>query len=81
MALEVTGDFQLSAPLESVWEKLNDPDVLKACIPGCEELKKLPDGGFPASKRGVKTPPSSSSALPPEGGKGVMEIPIYPGRG
>ena len=43
MALEMTGDFQLSAPREFVWEKLNDPDVLKACIPGCEELEKLPE--------------------------------------
>jgi uncharacterized protein len=51
MALEMTGDFQLSAPRESVWEKLNDPDALKACIPGCEELEKLPDGGFRASTR------------------------------
>jgi carbon monoxide dehydrogenase subunit G len=51
MALEMTGDFQLSAPRESVWEKLNDSDVLKACIPGCEELEKLADGGFRASTR------------------------------
>lgn len=31
-----------------VWEKLNDPDVLKACIPGCEELEKTHDRGFRA---------------------------------
>lgn len=31
-----------------MWEKLNDPDVLKACIPGCEELEKIDDRGFRA---------------------------------
>lgn len=31
-----------------MWEKLNDPDVLKACIPGCEELEKTDDRGFRA---------------------------------
>jgi carbon monoxide dehydrogenase subunit G len=31
-----------------VWTKLNDPEVLKACIPGCEELEKTEDNGFRA---------------------------------
>jgi carbon monoxide dehydrogenase subunit G len=31
-----------------VWEKLNDPAVLKACIPGCQELNKTGDNGFQA---------------------------------
>ena len=38
MALTMTGEVDLAAPQQVVWEKLNDPDVLKACIPGCEEL-------------------------------------------
>jgi carbon monoxide dehydrogenase subunit G len=46
MALKLTGEYQLSAPRESVWEKLNDSSVLKACIPGCEELEKLADVAF-----------------------------------
>jgi uncharacterized protein len=48
MAMTMTGEVQLAAPREAVWEKLNDPEVLKACIPGCEELEKTEDGGFRA---------------------------------
>jgi hypothetical protein len=31
-----------------VWAKLNDPEVLKACIPGCESLEMLSDNEFQA---------------------------------
>jgi len=48
MAMTMTGEVQLAAPREAVWAKLNDPEVLKACIPGCEELEKTEDGGFRA---------------------------------
>jgi carbon monoxide dehydrogenase subunit G len=48
MAMTMTGEIQLAAPREAVWSKLNDPDVLKACIPGCEELEKTDDQGFRA---------------------------------
>jgi hypothetical protein len=48
MAMTMTGEIQLAAPRDKVWEKLNDPDVLKACIPGCEELEKTDDQGFRA---------------------------------
>jgi carbon monoxide dehydrogenase subunit G len=48
MAMTMTGEIELAAPREKVWEKLNDPDVQKACIPGCEELEKTDDQGFRA---------------------------------
>jgi carbon monoxide dehydrogenase subunit G len=48
MAMTMTGEVQLPAKREVVWEKLNDPEVLKACIPGCEELTKEADTGFRA---------------------------------
>jgi uncharacterized protein len=48
MAITMTGEVQLSAPREEVWAKLNDAEVLKACIPGCEELNKLSDTEFQA---------------------------------
>jgi uncharacterized protein len=38
MAMTMTGEVLLPASRTVVWAKLNDPDVLKACIPGCEEL-------------------------------------------
>src|ERR1019366_3822500 len=48
MAMTMNGEVQLAAPREAVWAKLNDPAVLKACIPGCEELEKTEDSGFRA---------------------------------
>ena len=48
MAMTMTGEVQLAAPREAVWAKLNDPEVLKVCIPGCESLEKLSDTEFQA---------------------------------
>ena len=48
MAMTMTGEVQLPASREAVWAKLNDPAVLKACIPGCEELEATDDHGFRA---------------------------------
>ncbi|MTI17227.1 carbon monoxide dehydrogenase [Rhodobacteraceae bacterium RKSG542] len=38
--MEMTGEQLIPASREAVWEALNDPEVLKKCIPGCEELNK-----------------------------------------
>jgi carbon monoxide dehydrogenase subunit G len=48
MAMTMSGEYQLAAPRETVWAKLNDAEVLKACIPGCESLEKLSDTEFQA---------------------------------
>ena len=48
MAMTMTGDIQLHADREAVWAKLNDPTVLKSCIPGCEQLDMLSDSEFQA---------------------------------
>ncbi|MGP9811678.1 carbon monoxide dehydrogenase subunit G [Rhodopseudomonas palustris] len=49
MAMTMNGEVQLGAPKDLVWSKLNDPEVLKQCIPGCEELEKTEDdSGFRA---------------------------------
>ena len=48
MAMTMTGEVQLPATREVVWAKLNDAEVLKACIPGCEELNKTSDTEFQA---------------------------------
>src|SRR5438128_7271022 len=39
MAMTMSGDVQLPASRQKVWAKLNDPAVLKSCIPGCELLE------------------------------------------
>lgn len=41
--MAIIGEYRIAAPREAVWAALNDPQVLKACIPGCEELTKLSD--------------------------------------
>ena len=48
MAMVMDGEVQLPAPREVVWAKLNDAEVLKACIPGCESLEKLSETEFQA---------------------------------
>ena len=59
MAMIMTGEVQLPATRQAVWDKLNDPDVLKACIPGCEELEKTEDHGFRATAK-MKVGPVSA---------------------
>lgn len=41
--MEMTGERRIPAPRQRVWDGLNDPDVLKACIPGCQSLEKVSD--------------------------------------
>ena len=48
MAMTMTGEIQLPASRDAVWQKLNDPEVLKATIPGCESLEKTSDTSFQA---------------------------------
>jgi carbon monoxide dehydrogenase subunit G len=43
MALIIEGEEKIDAPIDRVWAALNDPEVLKACIPGCESLEKSSD--------------------------------------
>ncbi len=38
MAMTMSGEVDLPADRATIWLKLNDPDALKACIPGCESL-------------------------------------------
>ena len=46
--MEMAGEFRIPAPRETVWKALNDPEVLKRSIAGCEELEKLSDTEFVA---------------------------------
>ena len=48
MAMTMNGEVQLPATRDKVWAMLNDPAVLKACIPGCEQLDKNSDTEFQA---------------------------------
>ncbi len=46
--MELTGSRIINASRATVWQALNDPDVLKAAIPGCSEMIRDEDGGFTA---------------------------------
>lgn len=39
--MELTGQERIAAPRAQVWQALNDPEILKACIPGCESIEML----------------------------------------
>ena len=41
--MDMSGSARITAPVETVWRALNDAEILRQCIPGCEELEKLSD--------------------------------------
>ena len=51
MAMTMQGEVTLPADRAAVWAALNDPEVLKACIPGCQELEKVSDTEFQATAK------------------------------
>ena len=46
--MELNGEQRIEAPRQKVWDALNDPQVLKACIPGCQSLDQHGDDAFEA---------------------------------
>ncbi len=46
--MDMTGEYRIAAPQQKVWEALNDPDLLKQCITGCEEVQKTSPTEFTA---------------------------------
>jgi carbon monoxide dehydrogenase subunit G len=46
--MDMTGEHTIRAPRQAVWAALNDPEVLKQSIAGCEELNKTSDTEFQA---------------------------------
>ena len=46
--MEMDGTRVIAADRATVWARLNDPETLKACIPGCSELTGSPEAGFAA---------------------------------
>jgi carbon monoxide dehydrogenase subunit G len=57
--MEMTGERQIAAPRQRVWEALNNPEVLKASIPGCDSVERTGDDSFEA-KVSVKLGPMSA---------------------
>ena len=44
----LTGEQKIAADRAAVWRVLNDPDVLRQCIPGCQSLERDGEDGFTA---------------------------------
>tara|TARA_Y100001970_G_scaffold209841_1_gene255876 strand:- start:3675 stop:4247 length:573 start_codon:yes stop_codon:yes gene_type:complete len=46
--MKLSGSYQINLDKKKVWEALNDPDILKQSIPGCDEFVKNSDTNFSA---------------------------------
>ena len=47
--MKLTGSYQINLEKQKVWENLNNPEILKQAIPGCEEFKKNSNTEFTAT--------------------------------
>lgn len=47
--MEMSGEYRIPASRDEVWRALNDPEVLKACIPGCEALTRTAENAVSAT--------------------------------
>ena len=47
--MKLVGTYKLNVKKEIVWNALNDPEILKQCIPGCDSFDKENDKSFSAS--------------------------------
>lgn len=57
--MDMSGEYKIAAPRERVWAALNDPEILRQSIPGCEELNKLSDTELEAAARAKIGPVSA----------------------
>tara|TARA_Y100000590_G_scaffold353582_1_gene406556 strand:- start:363 stop:944 length:582 start_codon:yes stop_codon:yes gene_type:complete len=44
--MKLTGSYKLNVEKDAVWKALNDPDILKKCVPGCDNFEKESDTVF-----------------------------------
>jgi hypothetical protein len=52
--MQISGEIKLPAPVESVWQALHDVNVLRATVPGCQELEQTgPDTYTGAATVGI----------------------------
>ena len=58
--MEMSGEYNIPAPRQQVWEALNDPEILKACIPGCQALNKESDTELSATVKSKVGPVSAT---------------------
>jgi hypothetical protein len=44
--MEMSGEQLVPAPQQAVWDALNDPEMLKACVPGCESIEPIGENAY-----------------------------------
>lgn len=44
--MNVNGEYRIPASRERIWAALRDPEALRACLPGCEEARRVDDGSY-----------------------------------
>ncbi|MBT3629246.1 MAG: carbon monoxide dehydrogenase subunit G, partial [Rhodospirillaceae bacterium] len=47
--MNLSGEHHIPATRQAVWEALNDAEMLKACLPGCDDLEKTSDTDMTAT--------------------------------
>jgi carbon monoxide dehydrogenase subunit G len=47
--MKLTGSYKIPTDKQTVWNALNNPEILQKCIPGCEDFKKNSDTSFTAT--------------------------------
>ena len=57
--MDMKGEYRIPATQQAVWEALNDPETLKACIPGCETIEKTSDTELTATVKAKVGPVSA----------------------
>lgn len=57
--MDMQGSRQLAITQQQAWEALNDPEVLKVCIPGCDSIESTGDNAY-ALINGIKVGPVSA---------------------
>lgn len=58
--MDFSGEYRIEAPREAVWRALNDPEVLRQAIPGCQEIEKESDTAFTAKVKAKLGPVSAA---------------------
>src|SRR3546814_432475 len=57
--MKIEGHNTIAAPKQVVWESLNNPEILRKAIPGCEELQQIASDAFEATVK-IKVGPVSA---------------------
>ena len=58
--MDLSGEYKIPAPKQRVWECLNDPEILKKSIKGCQTLDKISDNEFTAKVKAKIGPVSAN---------------------